>query len=149
MAEWFDDFSEAPQAEPATRDREMVPEGEHAFEIKATIDEPTRLQIRLAHPEARYGWVFCNIYKDADWAKRLAHELREAMGVPKGGLMSAVADGSLVGRTVVARIYHQVKPAGTYVNVGNFKPAAPAPATAKKRQSKAAATQFPDDDIPF
>jgi hypothetical protein len=152
MADWFDDFEQAPQAEPATREREMVPEGEHTFEIKATIDEPTRLQIRLAHPEARYGWVFCNIYKDADWAKRLAHELREAMGVPKGGLMSAVADGSLVGRTVVARIYHQAKPAGTYVNVGNFKPAAPAPAAApaaKRQSNAAAATQFPDDDIPF
>jgi hypothetical protein len=150
MADWFDDFTEATQAEPAQRERELVPEGEHTLEIKATIDEPTRLQVRLAHPEQRYGWVFCNIYKDAGWAKRLAHELREALGVPKGGLMAAVADGSLVGRTVVARIYHQAKPAGTYVNVGNFKAAAAAPAPAAKRQSKAAAaTQFPDDDIPF
>jgi hypothetical protein len=150
MADWFDDFTETPQAEPAQRERELVPEGEHTLEIKATIDEPTRLQVRLAHAEASYGWVFCNIYKDAGWAKRLAHELREALGVPKGGLMAAVADGSLVGRTVVARTYHQAKPAGTYVNVGNFKAAEPAaPAPAAKRQSKAAATQFPDDDIPF
>ena len=154
MADWFDDFEEAPQAPAAPREREMVPEGEHALEIKGTIDHGDRLEVRLAHADKRYGWVFCRIYKDADWAKKLAHELRLALGVPRGGLVDAVKDGSLVGREVVARIYHRANEKGTFANVGEFKaaePAAAAPAPKSTRRPPAAKVldKIPEDDIPF
>jgi hypothetical protein len=158
MSDWFDDVDFPPQATEAALpagEREQVPEGEHAMEIKKVIDHDDKLEVRLAHGERRYGWVFCRLPKDADWAKRIAHELRVALGIPKGGLMAAIEAGDLEGKTVVARIYHRATDRGTFVNVGGFKAAEkPAEPAAKKPRGEAAKSlaafkEKVTDDIPF
>jgi len=156
--EWFDDVDFPPQSKDsglAPAEREQVPEGEHAMKIMKVIDSDERLQVRLAHGDRRYGWVFCRLPKGADWAKRIAHELRVALSIPKGGLMAAVEAGDLEGQTVVVRVYHRATDRGTFVNVGGFKPAVPAaePALKKPRGSAARAhatfKENSPDDIPF
>ena len=150
--DWFDGFDvEAADAAPPAAEREPVPEGEHVFEVKKVIDHEDKLEIRLAHAERRYGWVFCRLPKNADWAKRLASEFRQAVGVEKGRLMAAIEMQELDGKQVQARIYHR----GTYVNVGGFT-AAPAPeeTLAKKPRGHVAKTlaalkEAAPDDIPF
>jgi hypothetical protein len=158
MSDWFDDVDFPPQpaeAAPPPGEREQVPEGEHAMEIKKVIDHGDKLEIRLAHGERRYGWVFCRLPKSADWAKRIAHELRVAVSIPKGELMAAIEAGDLEGKTVVARVYHRATDRGTFVNVGGFKPAIqPAEPAAKKPRGEAAKSlatfkENVTDDIPF
>jgi hypothetical protein len=158
MSDWFDDVDFPPQATEAALppgEREQVPEGEHAMEIKKVIDTDERLEVRLAHAERRYGWVFCRLPKSADWAKRIAHELRVALEIPKGGLVAAIEAGDLEGKTVIARIYHRATDRGTFVNVGGFKGAVqpPEPAAKKPRgeaaKSLAAFKENVTDDIPF
>jgi len=158
MSDWFDDVDFPPQpaeAAPPPGEREQVPEGEHAMEIKKVIDHGDKLEIRLAHAERRYGWVFCRLPKAADWAKRIAHELRVALSIPKGELMAAIEAGDLEGKTVVARVYHRATDRGTFVNVGGFKPAIqPAEPAAKKPRGEAAKSlaafkENVTDDIPF
>jgi hypothetical protein len=156
--DWFDDVDFPPQATEAALppgEREQVPEGEHAMEIKKVIDTDERLEVRLAHAERRFGWVFCRLPKSADWAKRIAHELRVALEIPKGGLVAAIEAGDLEGKTVIARIYHRATDRGTFVNVGGFKGAVqpPEPAAKKPRgeaaKSLAAFKENVTDDIPF
>jgi hypothetical protein len=158
MSDWFDDVDFPPQATEAALppgEREQVPEGEHAMEIRKVIDHEDKLEIRLAHAERRYGWVFCRLPKAADWAKRIAHELRVALEIPKGGLVAAIEAGDLEGKTVIARIYHRATDRGTFVNVGGFKGAVqpPEPATKKPRgeaaKSLASFKEAVSDDIPF
>jgi hypothetical protein len=158
MSDWFDDVDFPPQATEAALppgEREQVPEGEHAMEIKKVIDTDERLEVRLAHAERRFGWVFCRLPKSADWAKRIAHELRVALEIPKGGLVAAIEAGDLEGKTVIARIYHRATDRGTFVNVGGFKGAVqpPEPAAKKPRgeaaKSLAAFKEAVSDDIPF
>jgi|688.fasta_scaffold108494_3 hypothetical protein len=158
MSDWFDDVDFPPQATEAALppgEREQVPEGEHALEIKKVLDHDDKLEIRLAHAERRYGWVFCRLPKSADWAKRIAHELRVALEIPKGGLVAAIEAGDLEGKTVIARIYHRATDRGTFVNVGGFKGAVqpPEPAAKKPRgeaaKSLAAFKENVTDDIPF
>jgi hypothetical protein len=158
MSDWFDDVDFPPQATEAALppgEREQVPEGEHAMEIKKVLDHDDKLEIRLAHAERRYGWVFCRLPKAADWAKRIAHELRVALSIPKGGLMAAIEAGDLEGKTVIARIYHRATDRGTFVNVGGFKAAIqPAEPAAKKPRGEAAKSlaafkENVTDDIPF
>ena len=158
MSDWFDDVDFPPQATEAALppgEREQVPEGEHAMEIKKVIDTDERLEVRLAHAERRYGWVFCRLPKSADWAKRIAHELRVALEIPKGGLVAAIEAGDLEGKTVIARIYHRATDRGTFVNVGGFKAAIqPVEPAAKKPRGEAAKSlaafkENVTDDIPF
>lgn len=156
MSDWFDDFDDTPQATeaaPPAGEREQVPEGEHLMEIKKVIDHDDKLEIRLAHGERRYGWVFCRLPKAADWAKRIAHEFRVALEIPKGGLLAAIEAGDVDGKSVVARIYHRATDRGTFVNVGGFKGAVqPPPAAPKPRGEKAkslATFKEASDDIPF
>jgi hypothetical protein len=155
--DWFDDV-DPPQATEAALppgEREQVPEGEHAMEIRKVIDHEDKLEIRLAHAERRYGWVFCRLPKSADWAKRIAHELRVALEIPKGGLMAAIEAGDLESKTVIVRVYHRATDRGTFVNVGGFKAAIqPAEPAAKKPRGEAAKSlaafkENVTDDIPF
>jgi hypothetical protein len=144
--DWFDDVDFPPQpaeAAPPPGEREQVPEGEHAMEIRKVIDHDDKLEIRLAHGERRYGWVFCRLPKSADWAKRIANELRVSLSIPKGGLMAAIEAGDLEGKTVIARIYHRATDRGTFVNVGGFKGAVQPPEPAAKKPQK---TKAPDLD---
>jgi hypothetical protein len=159
VSDWFDDVDFPPQpaeaSAPPAGEREQLPEGEHAMEIKKVIDHDDRLEVRLAHAERRYGWVFCRLPKTAEWAKRIAHELRVALDIPKGGLMAAVEAGDLEGKTVVARVYHRATDRGTFVNVGGFKGAIQPEATEHKPRRGTAAKvlaahrEVAPDDIPF
>jgi hypothetical protein len=154
MAEWMIEEETFPQEMPKT-ERELVPEGEHGFEIKSATEGPHKfkegefLMLRLSALNGSYSFVFCDIEKSAKGA-RLASSLSAALGGPAAGRLSLVAE-ELEGREVRARVYHQVGKNGrTYVNVGEFLPAKTAaakPATAKK-VDRAAAVAAPDD-IPF
>ena len=149
-----DDYREEPQAE--TVERELVPEGAHDFRIKEVLEDDTRVELRLVHDDKRFGWVFCKLPKDADWAKRIGSSLRKALDITPEDWASMQA-GDLAGRRVAAEIYHKVGRTGaTFVNVRKFlaverpdpKPAAARSQTAKAAAAfKAAATS--GDDIPF
>jgi hypothetical protein len=150
--DWMDDDFGAPA--PAARpERELIPDGTYELEIVDAIDEPDRLQVRLAHENKGYAWVFCNIPKTKDWGKRIAHELREALGIAKGGLMAAVAAGELKGRRVKVRVYQRVSGERTFVNVAEIHKAddkpAPAPVVARTPRQKADRAATATDDIPF
>ena len=160
MQAWdeFDNFSEEPAA-PQAVERELVPEGLHTFRIKEVIDGD-RLEVRLALDDRRCGWVFCNLPRDANWAKGIHASLQKALGMTKAE-WDACEVTDLAGRVVAAEVYHKVQQATgrTYVNVRKFLPAEvePEPAlTARPKprsQAKKADAAFKkaggDDDIPF
>ena len=153
--EWMDDeFADATPAAAPVTERRLIDEGTYEFEIVDTIDEADSLEVRLALDDRSFSWVFCRIQKGARFGKKLAHELRQALGIPPGGLMDAVAAGAVKGRRVQARVYQRQVGTRTYVNVGEFKatekPAEPVAAKpARKSQAAKVIAHFPDDDIPF
>ena len=143
MADWMID--ELP-TEPEKRERELVPEGEHAFEIKTAEQGPHKfkegefLMLRLSASNGSYQFVFCDI-PFGSAGVRLAKSLADALGEQATGKIS-LNPGDLVGRSVRAVIYHRVGNSGkTYVNVSEFKP----PKVAAKKPAAVAAK----DDIPF
>ena len=156
MAEWMIEEETFPQEMPKT-ERELVPEGEHAFEIRAVSEgrhkwkEGEFLSFRLSALNGSYGFVFVDIEKSAKGA-RLASSLSAALGGPAAGRLSLVPE-ELDGREVRARVYHRVDRNGrTHANVGEFMPATvaaakPAKAAAKKVDRPAATSA--QDDIPF
>lgn len=168
---WWHDEETSPAGDSEAPARELVPEGEHEFQVKQTIDTDERLEVRLAHGDQRYGWVFCNLQKDHPMAKRLGKQLAAALGVAPEEWNDFVRSGDMAGRRVRARVYQ--KPGsrgGTFVNVGKFLPAGPAapvieravapaagrapvsrPAETRKTRTQAAdaASGASGDDIPF
>lgn len=144
MAEWMmDDLPE----EPAKTDREMVPEGEHGFEIKSASQGAHKfkqgefLMLRLSALNGSYSFVFCDIPFGKEGV-RLAKSLADALGEPATGKLSLDPD-AITGREVRAVIYHRVANSGkTYVNVSEFKP----PKTKPAKPAKVVAAA---DDIPF
>jgi hypothetical protein len=119
----LDDIDTPPVNESAAPTRELVPEGEHAFQIREVIDGD-RVEIRLVHEDRRYGWVFANLPANADWAKRILSTLRKGCGMSREEwARTPITD--LVGRRVVARVYHKAVNGKTFVNVAEFKPAEP------------------------
>lgn len=153
-----DEFATEPAARNA--EREMVPEGEHPFQIRQVTQlEDGRVEVRLEHADKRFGWVFGKFPKTG-WGARLLSELRRACHMSREEWAAAdITD--LAGRRVRARVYHK----GQYVNVGEFIPGDPpglppveravAPpssrATPKRTatQRADAAAAMPEDDIPF
>lgn len=153
------DFSEGfdePAAAPATTERELLPEGTHELLIK-DVRLGEQLEVRLAHEDRRYGWVFCRLPKGASWAKAIGRSLVTALGMDdaqwRAAELSDIAD-----RLVQAELYHKLGRDGrTWVNVRRFlpveKPAAPAPVkkspprTAGEKAMKTAMES--SDDIPF
>lgn len=150
--DWMTD--ELPE-EPAKTERELVPEGEHAFEIKAASQGPHKwkegefLMLRLSPLNGSYQFVFCDI-PFGSAGVRLAKSLSDALGEAATGKVSLNPD-ELVGREVRASVYHRIGKTGkTFVNVSEFrKPKAAAKAEPQaKRADRAAAVAAPDD-IPF
>ena len=150
-------------------ERELVPEGDHAFQIREVIDHGDKVEFRLVHDEKRFGWVFSRLPKAADWGRRILSSLRKAVGMTREE-WAAGEITDLVGRRVRARIYHKAGNGKTFVNVAEFLPAeqvvetatakptvelAVAPPTARSvsrrtaAQKADAAAAMPDDDIPF
>jgi hypothetical protein len=163
MADAFDmlddTFDDAPPA--ARAERETVPEGNHAFTIKAAEITDGRLSVTLVHEDARYYWVKANPPTTAKSFATIAGSLARVLGMTGGQFRDAILDGGdgVVGRRVGARIWHKAGDrGGLFANVGEFhqpepeaapaKPAAkPAARTATKKAD--AATRPPEDDIPF
>jgi hypothetical protein len=143
-------------AEPkAERTYETLPEGKYLFTIKGGAEKADRTEIRLAPEDRRFGFVFCRLVRGQDWAKKLAAELRTALGMTAAEWAEATPE-TMQGRKVRARVYHATKNGSTFVNVGNFLPleeeaAAPAPAAAAAKAERAtrARPAGPEDDIPF
>lgn len=152
-------------------ERELVPEGDHALQIREVIDHGEKVELRLVHDEKRFGWVFARTPKAADWGRRILSSLRKAVGMTREE-WAAGEITDLVGRRVRARIYHKAGNGTTWVNVAEFMPAEPVveTATAKPTVERAvapptlrttpparrtatqkadAASGAPDDDIPF
>jgi hypothetical protein len=150
----FDEGFDEPAA-PARGERLDVPEGVHDFLIKQVIDEGERIQVRLEHGDRRYGWVFCRLLKQADWAKRLVRELAKALGMTQEEWLLADV-GDIAGRRVRAEIVH-VQKDKLFVNVNHFLPieeiaqeaAAKAKARAPAAKATAALSEQVHDDIPF
>lgn len=160
-AAWWEDVDEASVATNDSRapDRELLDEGEHRLKIVRVTNESDTLRIALAHDSQRYGWVWCRLQKNVGWAKRLAKNLAEALAIPAAQWEAAIEAGDLTDRMVIARVYHKVSGARTYVNVGEFKPVdelvqavaePPKPVARRTATQKAdAAARMPGDDIPF
>ena len=150
-------------------DRELVPEGDHAFQIKEVIDHGDKVELRLAHDDKRFGWVFARTPKAVDWGRRILSSLRQVVGMTREE-WAAGEITDLVGRRVRARIYHKAGNGRTFVNVAEFLPADPVveTATAKPQVERAvappssrapvkrtatqqvdASSRMPGDDIPF
>lgn len=140
-------------AEPkAERTYETLPEGKYLFTIKGGAEKADRTEIRLAPEDRRFGFVFCRLVRGQDWAKKLAAELRTALGMTAAEWAEATPE-TMQGRKVRARVYHATKNGSTFVNVGNFLPPEEVVAAAARPTTKPAATRArpagPEDDIPF
>jgi hypothetical protein len=166
MDDWSID-DDGPAVKPAhASTREDVPAGTHDFKIRQVIPSDDGLEIRLEHPERRYGWVFCRLRKSQGWSRPILASLRTALGMT-AEQWAASDPGDLASLNVRARIYHQDRrDGGVWVNVGEFlPPAEPDPAVATPEEQAAhappkvtrrtatqkadAAAAMPDDDIPF
>lgn len=152
-----DDIDDEPQASASATERELVPEGLHDFRIREVLEDDARVELRLVHDDKRFGWVFCKLPKDADWAKRIASGLRKSLGITAEDWATMQA-GDLAGRRVAAEIYHKVgKTGSTWANVRKFvaveRPEPPAEAPPRSKPAKAAAafkaSATSGDDIPF
>jgi hypothetical protein len=170
MPNWgIDDEIDTTATEASPPTRELVPEGDHEFTVKAVIDTDERVEIRLAHDDRRYGWVFAKMPKTASWARRILSSLRTALGITREA-WAGLPITDLEGLRVKARVYHRAGDRGTWVNVAEFlpceaaietatakpaveravaPPAARAPAKRTATQKADAAAAMPDDDIPF
>ena len=133
--------------EPAKTERELVPEGEHTFEIKSATQGPHKfkegefLMLRLSATNGSYQFVFCDIPFGASGV-RLAKGLADALGEAATGKISLDPE-ALAGREVRAVIYHRTGSNGRpYVNVSEFKPS-------KTKPAKPAKVVAAADDIPF
>lgn len=171
---WWDDDENTTAAatdESQAPARELLDEGEHRLQIQAITDAAERLEISLAPDDRRFGWVFCKLPREASWARRIVRSLAASVAVPADRWQEAISGGDLVGRRVIARVYHKLGRDGrTWVNVAAFKPAPellaaeavetasaspqaeravaqPSARTATQKADKA--SQMPDDDIPF
>ncbi len=154
MAEWMlDDVTSGQETAQA---RDMVPEGEHVFEVVKATEGPHKfregefLSLRLSDAGKKWALVFADIPKDKRGAP-LAASLAKALGLGGFGSKVVIDPAELEGRQVIAEIYHTVSKAGrTYANVRRFsavEQAAPAAARTPKQKADKAATAT--DDIPF
>lgn len=153
------DLNEPPQ--PARLERELVPEGEHVFQIQRINETTESVIVVLRHTEPRYGWVWVTLPRTADWAKRIMASLAQALGFTPEQWREAEI-GDVVQRWVRAQVYHKPGRDGrVFVNARVFLPvmaadvpSAPAqekPAAKRSQAAKAhqATTEGNADAIPF
>jgi hypothetical protein len=139
MPNWgIDDEIDTTATDASPPTRELVPEGDHEFTVKAVIDTAERVEIRLAHDDRRYGWVFAKMPKAANWARKILSSLRTALGITREA-WAGLPITDLEGLRVKARVYHRAGDRGTWVNVAEFLPceAAIETATAKPATGRA------------
>lgn len=158
----LDDFGDVPVDNSAPPERLLLDEGEHDLEIKlvSKLDDG-RVEIRLAHDDKKYSWVFAKLPLDVDWSRRILSSLRKAIGATREQ-WAAMDPKALEGRKVKTRVYQRTTPGGTFVNVGEFlpgpafeqfqeeaKPAKKPAARTAAAKAKAAGVGGADDDVPF
>ena len=143
------------QAPATASERELVPEGEHQFEIVRASESGAVLELALAHADKRYGWVWANTPRDKGWGKKIVSSLVHALGMTPAEFNGAKAD-ALVGRIIAAEVYHKLGTTGrTFVNVARFAnpdetaPQAPAAAPTKSKAKSPKAGWEDADAIPF
>lgn len=148
----LDEFFEPVDAR--VEERDMVPEGEHDLRITKVVEDAKRIRVDLAHDDRRYSLVFADLPKGVQWASKIVGQLAAALGMSAAEWKAAKPE-TLKDRRVKARVYHKVGNSGrTFVNVGGFSAADPAPAAkpvAKRTptQKADAVGNVPDDEIPF
>jgi hypothetical protein len=148
----FDEFAEpAEPAEASAVEREDVPEGEHRLEIVRASESGAVLQVVLAHQDKRYRWVWAKLRRDNKYGLALASGLARALGMSLAE-WNDISPADLVGREVVADLYHKAADNGrVFVNVRKFS-AVPQPepeARQPAKRSRSAQPAAANDDIPF
>lgn len=152
----FDDFPADEPSAPVYAERQIVPEGTHAFQITRVAENDTNLTVVLAHDDKAISWVWVSLPKDKDWAARIVGTLARSLGLSPAEWKATEA-GDLVGRRLEAEIYHRLGNNGkTFANVRKFLPpqeAAPAKRTPARSQAAKAHADFQEeagtDAIPF
>jgi hypothetical protein len=118
----LEDFDDLPAVDNSKApERLLLEDGEYALEIKAVTKlDDGRVEIRLAHADKGYSWVFAKLPLDVEWGRRILSTLRKALGMSREA-WAAMDPSELVGRVVKTRIYQKVgTKGGTFVNVGEF-----------------------------
>lgn len=158
------------QAAPAG-DRDLVPPGVHAMEIKSASEGPNEykrcdenphgdcLKLVLATKDGGYAWVYHDIPQHLHW---LGEQLAAAIGVGSSGDTVSLLPDDLAGRVLEVEISHYTaKTTGkTKATVKKYIPAAGKPQAAAKaapqparkvavRSTTAGMAGVPLDDIPF
>jgi hypothetical protein len=142
-------------ADPTRMERQDVPEGVHELQIVQVIEDPAPLDVRFQHDDRKYGWVFCKFPDGDSRADARLATLINALGMTKAE-WDATPPGDLVGRRVVANVWHRGRDNGAvWVNVSAFMPIEEAAVVAKKpartpaAKVRAASPAIGSDDIPF
>lgn len=155
MDEWPEELARTAPVPAGGRQRELVPEGRHLFEIVRAGEKGVVLELAFARVvdgdlDRNTGWVWANLPRDKDWGRRLVASLAAALDLsPAAWNATNVAD--LEGRQAEAEVYHKQLDTRVVVNVRHFyritpaTPVQPPPA----RRPASAAKVLADDDIPF
>lgn len=154
MDEWPEELARTAPVPAGGRQRELVQEGRHLFEIVRAGEKGVVLELAFSRVvdgdlDRDSGWVWCNLPRDKDWARRIVASLAAALELsPAAWNVTKVAD--LEGRQVEAEVYHKQLDTRVVVNVRHFYRIAPAtPATPAPARRPAAAKALAADDIPF
>jgi hypothetical protein len=150
------DEEEAVSARP---EREKVPEGTHDLKIVEVIQHSPGLEVRLAHDDKRYGWVFVKMTPGRTQDEIRLKQMCRSLAITTSA-WKAMEPTDLVDRRIRAEIVHRVDAAGRmWVNVWNFMPIAELaeeaaekakrPARTPAAKVKAASPAIGSDDIPF
>lgn len=150
---WWDLAEHGEQVDggkPAGGDLQPLPQGRHVVTIKRVINGDERLEFHLAPDDRSKAWVFPKLYRENDRAKGLFIGLAGALELSPADLQQQVESGDIVGRKVVARVYHVEKDGRHYVNVGSFHRVDETPPAAKPKPAAPKPPKWESDDsIPF
>ena len=142
-------------------ERERVPEGKHNLKIVQVIQQEWGLEVRLAHDDRKYGWVFMKLRPGRKADEIRIRQLAQAMAISPAQ-WNTTDPTELVDRRVIAEIAHRVDNNGVlWVNVWNLYPIEqlveeaaaikpePKPARTPAAKVRAASPAIGSDDIPF
>lgn len=143
----------------ARPEREKVPEGDHDLKIVEVIQHSPGLEVRLAHDDKRYGWVFVKMTPGRTQDEIRLRQMCRSLAITTSA-WKAMEPTDLVDRRIRAEIVHRVDSAGRmWVNVWNFMPiaelveeaavVAKRPARTPAAKVRASAPAIGSDDIPF
>ena len=145
----------------ARPERERVPEGTHELKIVQVIQHSPGLEVRLAHDNKQFGWVFVKMLPGRKQDEIRLKQMCRSLAITSAA-WKEMDPGDLVDRRIRAEIVHRVDAGGTlWVNVWNFFPIEqleeeaaaikpePKPARTPAAKVRAASPAIGSDDIPF